>query len=130
VAASALAAAYGLPFSRLLMALVFLYSGQDKLRHWGAGVAEVTELGLPLPRLFAAATIATQLLAGLSLAAGIGAAYGAALLAGFTIAATVLGHRFWLMQGDPAKREFTASLEHVAIVGGLFLVIVDSLQTG
>ena len=130
MAPSAFAATYGLPFSRLLMALVFLYSGQDKLRNWSAGVAEVAELGLPTPRLFAAATIATQLLAGLSLAVGIGAAYGAAFLAGFTIAATVLRHRFWLLQGDPAKREFTTSLEHVAIVGGLLLVIVDSLQAG
>ena len=123
-------AVYGLAICRVLMALVFLYSGQDKLRHWHAGIAEVTELGLPMPRLFAAATIATQLFAGLSVATGIGAAFGAALLAAFTIAATLLGHRFWLMRGDPAKREFTTSLEHVAIVGGLILVIVESLRAG
>jgi uncharacterized membrane protein YphA (DoxX/SURF4 family) len=123
-------AIYGLPFARLLMAVVFLYSGQDTLRHWRAGVAEFAELGIPFSGLFAAATIATQLLGGLSVATGVGAAFGAALLAGFTIAATVLGHRFWLMRGDAAKREFTTSLEHVAIVGGLILVIVDSLRTG
>jgi hypothetical protein len=38
--------------------------------------------------------------------------------------------RFWLLQGEPAKREFTTSLEHVAIIGGLVLVIVESLRTG
>ena len=121
-------AVYGLPFARLLLAVVFLYSGQDKLRHWRAGVAEVTELGMPFPGLFAAATIATQLLGGLSVATGVRAAFGAALLAGFTVAATLLGHRFWLLRGDPAKKEFTTSLEHVAIVGGLILVIVESLR--
>jgi len=121
---------YGVPFARLLMAVVFLYSGQDKLRYWRAGVSEVTELGIPFPSLFAAATITTQLLGGLSIATGIGAAFGAALLAGFTVVATLLGHRFWLLRGEPAKREFTTSLEHVAIVGGLILVIVESLRAG
>jgi uncharacterized membrane protein YphA (DoxX/SURF4 family) len=123
-------APYGLPMARLLLAAVFLYSGADKLRHWGAGVAEVTELGLPWPAGFAAATIATQLIGGLSVALGLGAAIGAALLAGFTVAATLLGHRFWLLHGQPAQREFTTALEHVAIVGGLVLVIADTLKGG
>jgi len=127
---ASLAATYGLPFARLLLAAVFLYSGVDKLRHWRAGVAEVTELGLPWPAPFAAATIATQLLGGLSLALGLGALIGAALLAGFTIAATVLGHRFWLLHGNRAKQEFTTALEHVAIVGGLVLVMADTVKGG
>src|SRR5271170_109758 len=108
--------------------MVFLYSGEDKLRHWHAGVAEVAEMRLPWPRVVAVATIATQLLGGLSVALGIDPAVGAAVLAAFTIAATVLGHRFWLFHGDPARKEFTTSLEHVAIVGGLLLVIIESFQ--
>jgi hypothetical protein len=56
-----------------------------------------------------------------------GAAIGAAILAAFTIVATVLGHRFWLLHGDSAKREFTASLEHVAVVGGLLFVVLNAL---
>jgi uncharacterized membrane protein YphA (DoxX/SURF4 family) len=123
-------AAYGLPLARILLAAVFLYSGVDKLRCWQDGVAEVTELGLPWPAGFAAATIATQLLGGLSVALGLGAVIGAALLAGFTVAATLLGHRFWLLHGQQAKHELTTALEHVAIVGGLVLVIADTLKGG
>jgi uncharacterized membrane protein YphA (DoxX/SURF4 family) len=119
---------YGMPIARLLLSAVFLYSGQDKLRHWQEGVAEVAELHLPWPRFFAAATIATQLLGGLAVLTGIGAVWGAAVLALFTIAATILGHRFWLLHGAQARRAFTTSLEHAAIVGGLFLLVVDGLQ--
>ncbi len=123
-----LGASYAVPLARAFLAAVFLYSGQDKLSHWKAGVEEVTRLGLPMSRLFAAMTIAVQIVAGLSVLSGIGAALGAAILALFTAAATVLGHRFWLLHGQPARQELTTSLEHLAIVGGLLLLIVSSLQ--
>jgi uncharacterized membrane protein YphA (DoxX/SURF4 family) len=58
---------------------------------------------------------------------GIGTAVGAAFLALFTAAATVLGHRFWLLRGKQAQQELTTSLEHLAIIGGLLLLIVCTL---
>jgi putative oxidoreductase len=122
-----LGATYGVPLARAFMAAVFLYSGQDKLRHWRAGVEEVKGLGLPMPRLSAAATIAVQIVAGLSVLLGIGVAWGAAVLAIFTAAATVLGHRFWLLHGPPARQEFMTNLEHLAIIGGLLLLIVVTI---
>jgi putative oxidoreductase len=122
-----LGATYGVPLARTFMAAVFLYSGQDKLRHWRAGVEEVTGLGLPMPRLFAAATIAVQIIAGLSVLLGIGTAVGAAFLALFTATATVLGHPFWRLRGKQAQLELTTGLEHLAIIGGLLLLIVCTL---
>ena len=121
---------YGTPLARACLAAVFLYSGQDKLRRWQADVKEVADLGLPWPRFFAAATIATQLLGGLAVLIGIGVVWGAAILALFTLAATALGHPFWRLHGDRAGQEFTTSLEHLAIVGGLLLLIVTSLHGG
>lgn len=121
---------YGFAAARILLALVFLYSGLDKLRHWRSSVAEVVEIGLPFPGLFTAATIVTQIVGGVSVASGFAAPIGAGLLAGFTIVATLLGHKFWLLHGDQARREFTTSLEHVAIVGGLLMVIVEGLAMG
>jgi uncharacterized membrane protein YphA (DoxX/SURF4 family) len=118
---------YGVPVARVMLAAVFLYSGQDKLRHWQASVAEVAQMGLPFPVAFAAATILTQLLGGLAVAVGVAAPVGAALLAAFTVAATVLGHRFWLLHGEAAREALTTSLEHVAIVGGLLLVVVRAI---
>jgi hypothetical protein len=51
-------------------------------------------------------------------ATGFFAWLGALLLAGFTVAATLLRHRFWLRHRSEFRHQLTTSLEHVAIVGG------------
>jgi uncharacterized membrane protein YphA (DoxX/SURF4 family) len=107
------------------LAGVFLYAGADRLHHWQESLDEVTSLGLPAPRLFAALTIVTQIVRGAIVITGIFAALGALALAGFTILATVLGHRFWLLLGQPARRELTTAFEHISIVSGLLLLAVS-----
>ena len=113
---------YGLLIARLCLAAVFLYSGVDKLWQWRSSIEEVRGDGLPWPAVFAGATVLTQLVGGCLVAIGLLAWLGALFLAGFTVAATLLGHRFWLRRGAEFQHELTTSLEHVAIVGGLLLL--------
>jgi len=113
---------YGFLIARLCLAAVFLYSAVDKLWHWRSSIEEVKGDGLPWPAVLAGATVFTQLVGGCLVAAGLLAWLGALLLAGFTVAATLLGHRFWLRRGAEFRHEVTTSLEHVAIVGGLLLL--------
>jgi len=123
--------AYALPIARLCLAAVFLYSGVDKLWHWRSSIEEVKSDGLPWPAVFAGATVFTQLVGGCLVAIGFFAWLGALLLAGFTVAPTVVGHRFWLRRGAEFRHELTTSLEHVAIVGGLLLLsLVDLAAIG
>jgi uncharacterized membrane protein YphA (DoxX/SURF4 family) len=123
--------AYMLPIARLCLAIVFLYSGVDKLWHSRSSIEEVRSDGLPWPAAFAGATIFTQLVGGFLVATGFFAWLGALLLAGFTVPATLLGHRFWLRHGSEFRHELTTSLEHVAIVGGLLLLfLVDLVAIG
>ena len=121
---------YGFLIARLCLAAVFLYSGFDKLWHWQSSVEEVKGDGLPWPAAFAGATVFTQLVGGCLVATGFFAWLGALLLAGFTVAATLVGHRFWLRRGSEFAHELTTSLEHVAIVGGLLLLSVLDFTTG
>ena len=121
--------AYVFPIARLCLAAVFFYSGVDKLWHWRSSIEEVKSDGLPWPAAFAGATVFTQLVGGFLVATGFFAWLGALLLAGFTIAATLLGHRFWLRRGAEFRHELTTSLEHVAIVGGLLLLSVIDITT-
>lgn len=118
---------YGVVLARFCLAAVFLYSGVDKLWHWRSAVEEVEGYGLPWPRTCAALTVLTQLVGGVMLATGFGVWFGALLLAGFTVAATLLGHPFWLHRGDQFRREFTTTLEHLAIVGGFLLIALIDL---
>jgi uncharacterized membrane protein YphA (DoxX/SURF4 family) len=120
---------YGFLIARLCLAAVFLYSGFDKLWHWQSSVEEVKGDGLPWPAAFAGATVFTQLVGGCLVATGLLAWLGALLLAGFTVAATLVGHRFWLRRGSEFAHELTTSLEHVAIVGGLLLLSVIDITT-
>jgi len=122
---------YGFLIARLCLAAVFLYSGVDKLWHWRASIEEVRSDGLPWPAAFAGATVFTQLVGGCLVATGFFAWLGALLLAGFTVAATLVGHRFWLRRGSEFAHELTTSLEHVAIVGGLVLLcLLDLTASG
>ena len=122
---------YGFLIARLCLAAVFLYSGFDKLWHWRSSIEEVRGDGLPWPAAFAGATVFTQLVGGCLVATGLLAWLGALLLAGFTVAATLLGHRFWLRRGAEFRHELTTSLEHVAIVGGLVLLsLLDFAASG
>jgi putative oxidoreductase len=120
---------YGFLIARLCLAAVFLYSGFDKLWHWQSSVEEVKGDGLPWPAAFAGATVFTQLVGGCLVATGFFAWLGALLLAVFTVAATLVGHRFWLRRGSEFAHELTTSLEHVAIVGGLLLLSVLDFTT-
>ena len=124
-----LAASYGVLAARLCLAAVFIYSGIDKLCHWREAVAEVEGLRLPLPALFVTLTILTQLVGGAMVATGLLAPVGAFLLAGFTLLATLLGHRFWLRRGSEMRRELTTALEHLAIVGGLAIVALSGIAS-
>ena len=120
---------YGFLIARLFLAAVFLYSGVDKLWHWRSSIEEVKGDGLPWPAVFAGATVFAQLVGGCLVAIGLLAWLGALLLAGFTVAATLLGHRFWLRRGAEFRHELTTSLEHVAIVGGLLLLCLLDFPT-
>lgn len=104
---------------RCLMAVLFLYSALDKSLHPRAALEEVKAGGLPLPRLVLAMTLLAQWLGGLSLLTGILLPWGAMLLGGFTLVATLLFHPFWRAGVDQRGRALTGFLEHLALVGGL-----------
>jgi len=114
----------GLLVGRVMLSIVFLWSGVDKATHWSAGLGEIVSAGLPFPTLLLIATVLVQLVGGLSVALGIFARLGALALAGFTLAATVLFHNFWAV-ANPVERQqqLTTFLEHIAILGGFTVLI-------
>lgn len=112
---------------RFGMAAVFLYSAQDKLRHRKAALQEVRDGGLPLPAVMLGATILVQAGGGLAIISPwpLLVALGAASLAGFTLVATLLFHRFWLTRGEVRQHQLTAFLEHLVMVSGLLILALD-----
>lgn len=110
--------------ARALIALLFLYSAFIKLRGWDAGLREVRDLGLPWPAAVLVATVALQLCGGWMLLLGWQARWAAAALAGFTLLASLMAHPFWRSgRGGEALRQRLTFSEHLAIVGGLLMVV-------
>jgi putative oxidoreductase len=109
--------------ARVLLSLVFLDSAWRKLGDWQEGIAEVEALNLPWARLMLGLTIVVQAFGGLAIVTGFGARIGALLLAGFTVLATLLGHNFLKLSGKARISQETTFLEHMAIVGGLLMLM-------
>ncbi|MFO6448373.1 DoxX family protein [Erythrobacter sp. NE805] len=109
--------------ARLALASPFLFSGITKALDFAGATGEVRALtGLEPAGVFAAAVIAVQLGgSALLLARGRAVWLGAALLAGFTLAATLVAHDFWNKPAGTALRDATTFLEHVGLIAGLAL---------
>jgi uncharacterized membrane protein YphA (DoxX/SURF4 family) len=105
----------------LLLASPFLISGLAKIADFAGATAEVRALtGVEPASVVALAVIATQLVGSvLLLLSGRWTRIGAAILAAFVVAATLLAHAWWTKEGADRVRDFNVFWEHVAIVGGL-----------
>jgi putative oxidoreductase len=113
----------GFLIARIFLGTVYLYSGIDKLTHRADSIAELQALKLPNPEMLRYAVIAVQLVGGLMILLGVHAGWGAALLLGFTAVATLLAHRPFEHEGLARRMQFTIALEHLAICGGLLLLV-------
>jgi len=106
--------------ARITLAVIFVFSGADKLYFHTAGNVEYMHaVGLPLATLLVYPVGLVEFAGGLLLAVGYQARIAAALLAAFTVAATLLFHQFWVAPADQAVLQTVMFLKNVAIFGGL-----------
>ncbi|MFD2183657.1 DoxX family protein [Rhodoplanes azumiensis] len=104
---------------RLALAAPFLISGVVKLLDFSGATAEVAGLGVQPAAPIAVAVIVTELVGSALFLTRRLCWLGAGLLAGFTVAATLLAHAFWTFDGPERARQAATFFEHVAMVGGL-----------
>lgn len=100
----------------------FWWSGLTKLFNFTDTQAEMLHFGLHPVTLFAALTIAVQLVgSALIITASRWAYLGAGALITFTLATIPLAHRFWEMDGLIAVLEHALVMDHISVIGGLLL---------
>ncbi len=125
-----------LSLARILLSLVFIATGYAKvfgyggysMQGWIESVTKMTIPGTadPLPSAALLAQIAAygELVGGILLLLGILSRVSAFGLLVFTIAASVLGHAFWLQADQAAMfRELGQFLKNMAIIGGLLAIV-------
>lgn len=111
--------------ARLLFVALFLPAGISKLTGFGGTVGYFNSLGIPAASLAVAATIAIEILGSLAILIGFKTRTAAAILAIFTVAASIAGHAYWAV---PAEQVFVQKLlffKNMAVVGGLLLLAIQ-----
>ena len=107
----------------------YLQGGIDKLRDFPRAMAETRQSGLTPVVPITVATIVTELGGSALILTGYYRWLGALWLAGFTLAATFVANRFWLLpppERFPVKNSF---FEHLGLVGGFLLISFYDLSS-
>ena len=108
---------------RILLALIFIMSGLNKIGAWDQTVGYMAAKGMPMVPLFLGGAIAFEVLGGLSVLLGFKARLGAAALVVFLVPASIIFHNFWAFEGMEQQTQMVMFLKNVSILGGLLLVI-------
>jgi putative oxidoreductase len=102
---------------RILLTLLFFVAGYNKLMNVAGTAGYFGKVGLPMPDLLVWLVIATELVGGLLILIGWKTRVVAWIMAIFTVATAVIGHKFWV---DPSQA--TQFLKNLAIAGGFLML--------
>ncbi|MDE2182340.1 MAG: DoxX family membrane protein [Alphaproteobacteria bacterium] len=117
---------YLAPFvGRLALGWFFLLQVAAYGGHWDATISLMVFRGIPAAPFVLSLALFGLILGSLSLILGFHTRYGAVLLFGVTIIASVAMHDYWQIHDNPAARQgdFEIFACSVAIAGGLLLLV-------
>ena len=114
---------YGPLAGRILLALIFVISGYNKLVGFDGTVGYIASKGLPLPQLAAAAAIAIELIGGILLVIGWQTRWAATAIFLFMIPTTLIFHAFWAAPAANLQMETIQFMKNLCIMGGMLYVM-------
>lgn len=114
---------YGPVIGRLMLALIFILSGFNKITGWDGTLQYMSSKGLPLTEVLLGLTILIELGGGLLIAAGWYARWAALAVFLFIIPTTLVFHNFWTFEGMERQMQMIQFLKNLAIMGGLLYVV-------
>lgn len=107
---------------RVLLALIFVLSGFNKIGAFSATAAFMASKGLPIPAVLLVPAIAIELGGGLMLIAGWHARIAALVLFLFIIPTTLIFHNFWAADPGEYQAQFINFMKNLSIMGGMLFV--------
>lgn len=108
---------------RMLLGVLFVISGWEKLTAFAGTAGYIASKGLPMPEVLAAIAIVIELGGGLALLVGFKARWAALAMAVFTVVITPIFHNYWAAPAAEALAEQTHFLKNLSIIGGMLLVV-------
>ena len=121
----------GIPLlvARLLLALMFVCAGIDKLTGLEGTAGYIASVGLPAPQVLALGAGVLEVAAGVLLIVGWQARWAALALAAFTLVATFIFHRYWSLPADQQMMQQLMFMKNLSIIGGLLFVFAFGAGT-
>jgi putative oxidoreductase len=110
--------------ARLFLATLFLIFGWRKLRDYPGTVSQMVQDRLPLPALAAAVAIFMELPVTFAVAVGAFTRPSAALLALYTLGASLAEHRYWTVRGADQLESMESFYKNLSIMGGFLLLTI------
>jgi putative oxidoreductase len=108
--------------SRILLMLLFVIFGWEKLVGFGGTVGYFSQIGVPMPEASTVIAVVMEFFVGLAIILGLLTRPLALILAFYTLATGLLGHHFWTMSGMARMEAEINFFKNVSIMGGLFLL--------
>lgn len=115
---------YGPLVGRVLLALIFILAGINKITGFGGTVGYIEAYGLPMAQVAAIVAIIVELGGGIMIAVGWKARWAAAALFVFVLIASVVFHAFWAVEADQVQLQNIMFMKNIAIMGGLLYIMV------
>ncbi|MBR8185805.1 DoxX family protein [Burkholderia ambifaria] len=109
---------------RVLMMILFVLFGWQKLNGFSGTVAYMASTGAPSPELSAVIAVAVELVGGALIAVGFYTRPLALVFAVYTLATALIGHRYWALQGMDQYLAMINFYKNISIIGGLLLLAV------
>jgi putative oxidoreductase len=110
---------------RILLSVIFLWSGYSKLTGWSASAGFMASKGMPMVPVLLAGAIFVEIVGGLCLLVGFQARIVAWVLFLYLIPATLIFHNFWVLQGMERHGMLAHFMKNLAIMGGLLMAAAN-----
>lgn len=108
---------------RLCLAAIFLWSGVGKIGGFGGFADNLASQGLPVPTLAALVGIVLEAGGSALVMLGLFTRPAAAGLILFTIAATLIAHDYWALEGPERSIQQIQFMKNLGLIGGFLLLI-------
>jgi putative oxidoreductase len=109
---------------RILLTVLFVMTGWEKLTGFSATVKYMETLQAPMPMISAVIAVVMELFVGVFLILGIAVRPLALLLAIFILGTAVIGHHYWTMEGADRYNNRINFFKNISVMGGLLLLAV------
>lgn len=104
---------------RVLIALLFVPAGLQKISGFAGTVGYAASVGMPMPQVAVAVGLVIEIVGGLAILLGWQTRWAALILGFFTLVASFFFHNFWAVPAEAAMMQQLMFWKNIAVVGGL-----------